>query len=375
MDLQRTDATDANGTPIWQIILQNVKASDILDFYTKIQNNLTQLQADAGITPTTTPPPVTTPPVTVPPTTPASSGFRGIFAFNNMSNTALFSDHPNVAGTVLTRYWAELEPQAGQYNWALIDNDMKPWVTAGKSVIIRVSTAGWKSWQPTQNSVQGTPQWVFNQGVKQVKDDDGSIKPQYWHPAFLSNLADFIHALAAKYDGNPHVTAIEMGIGDGGETKVDTSKGSDVLKLWQAVGYSDAVWFGTLTSLINMYAQNFKQTPLVLMPDATFIGGTPGYNEQKVIDYVVKLNNKNIWLQDNGLIGGKSLASSLASLPHGWPLLSEQRNPTSTSGTTLESDLSTALAQGAVAILVFTSDLQNTSNQTTLQKYAAMVKK
>lgn len=368
MDLSRT--TDTNGNPIWTVS-HTATAKDVLDFYNKITVNLAQLQADAGIIPIPIPPTPTPTPVP----TPVSSGFRGIFAFNNMSNPSLFSDNPNVAGTVLTRYWAELEPQPGVFNWALIDNDMKAWVNAGKSVIIRVSTAGWKNWQPAQHSIQGTPQWVLDQGVRHITDDDGSIKPEYWNKAFLSNLADFIHALSAKYDGNPHITAIEMGIGDGGETKVDTSKGSDVLKLWQAIGYSDAVWFNTIQSIVTMYTQAFVKTPLVLMPDATFIGGTSGFNEQTLISWIAGLNNKSVWIQDNGLIGGKPLPGSFSVLPKNYPLLSEQRNDTSTSGTTLESDLSTALAQGAMAVLVFTSDLQNQKNQATLAKYAAMVGK
>ncbi len=373
MDLSQTTEKDAGGNPLWRVSYTTT-AADILNFYNNvIPPVLEQLKADAGIT---TPPPVTIPPITTPPvTTPAASGFRGIFAFNNMSNTALFSDNANVAGTVLTYYWAQLEPQAGQYNWSVIDNDMKPWVAAGKSVIIRVSASGWKKWQPAQNSGQGTPQWVFDQGVKHVTDSDGSIKPEYWNPKFLSNLADFIHALAAKYDGNPHVTCIEMGIGDGGETKPDTGKDPNLLKNWQGIGYTDALWYGAITSMINMYVQNFTKTPLALMPDASFIGGTSGYNEQKVIDYIVKLNNRNVWVQDNGLIGGKSLPSSLASLPHGWPLLSEQRNDTATSGATLDADVQTALAQGAMAVLVFTSDLQKASNQAVLAEYAALVGK
>jgi hypothetical protein len=369
MDISRM----TDGSNNWQIIHVDT-AANVLDLYNKIQANLTQLQTDAGVI---VPPPVITPPVTVPPVTtpPAKTGFRGIFAFNNMTQTSLFSDNPNVAGTVLTYYWAQLEPQPGQFNWSIIDNDMKPWIAAGKSVIIRVSASGWKNWQPKQNSVQGTPQWVFDQGVKHVTDSDGSIKPEYWNPKFLSNLADFIHALAAKYDGNPYVVCIEMGIGDGGETKVDTGKDPNLLKLWQGIGYTDAAWYGAITSIINMYVQNFTKTPLALMPDASFIGGTSGYNEQKVIDYIIKLNNRNVWVQDNGLIGGKPLPSSLASLPKGWPLLSEQRNDTATSGTTLESDLSTAISQGAVCVLVFTTDLQNTKNAATLAKYAATVGK
>src|SRR5439155_17515328 len=109
--------------------------------------------------------------------------------------------------------------------------------------------------------------------------------------------------------------------------------------------------------------------------DASFIGGTSGYNEQKVIDYIIKLNNRNVWVQDNGLISGKSLPSSLASLPKGWPILAEQRNDTATSGDKFDADLQTAIANGAVAILVFSSDLQNQNNQATLAKYAALVGK
>jgi len=357
MDITRIDAQH------YQITLDTTPAQ-LLDLLTQLKSNETQLQTDAGVVP---------PPSPTPTPSPAPSGFRGIFAFNSMSNTALFSDNPNVRGTVLTYYWAQLEPQAGQFNWSAIDNDMKPWVAAGKSVIIRVSAAGWKKWQPAQHSEQGTPQWVFDQGVKQVKDDDGSIKPEYWNPHFLSSLADFVHAFASRYDGNPNITCVEIGVGDGGETKVDTSKAADVLKLWQAIGYTDALWFSAIQGIVTMYDASFTKTPLALMPDASFIGGSSGFAEQKVIDYVVKLNNRNIWIQDNGLIGGKALPSSLQSLPKGWPLLSEQRNDTVASGTTLESDVQTALGQGAVAMLVFTSDLQNTKNTATLAKYAAMV--
>src|SRR5690349_14441315 len=59
MDLIRMD----DGA--WQISHIDT-AANVLDLYNKIQANLTQLQADAGVT---VPPPVITPPVTVPPVT------------------------------------------------------------------------------------------------------------------------------------------------------------------------------------------------------------------------------------------------------------------------------------------------------------------
>lgn len=359
MDLTRMP----DGT--WEIIHVDT-AANVLDLYNKIQANLTQLQQDAGVSPT---PPVTPPPVTPP----ATTGFRGIFAFNNMAKTSLFVDNPNVAGTALTYYWSQLEPQGGQFNWSLIDNDMQPWIKAGKSVILRISTAGWAKWQPEQNSKQGTPQWVFDQGVQHVTETDGAIKPQYWNPHFLASLADFIHAFAGRYDDNPNITCIEIGVGDGGETKVDTMKNPNMLKLWQAIGYSDQVWFNTIQQIVTMYAANFTKTPLALMPDASFLGGS--LKEQDVINYIAKLNNRNIWIQDNGLIAGQGLPSSFSVLPKGWPILAEQRNDTGTSGDKLDADLSTAINNGAVAILVFTSDLQNAANQSTLAKYAAMVGK
>ena len=368
MDISRM----TDGSNNWQIIHVDT-AANVLDLYAKIQANLTQLQADAGVT---VPPPLTTPPVTVPPATtiPATSGFRGIFAFNNMTQTSLFSDNANVAGTTLTYYWSQLEPQAGVYNWALIDNDMKPWIAKGKSVIVRASTAGWKNWQPPF-SEQGTPQWVLDQGVKSVKDADGSVKPQYWNTTFLSNLADFIHAFAQRYDGNTNITCIEMGVGDGGETKVYTEKDAGLLKSWQAIGYTDMVWFDTIQKIVAMYTANFTKTPLALMPDATFIGGSSGYNEQKLIQYIADLKNTNIWIQDNGLIANKALPGSFSVLPKNYPILAEQRNDTATSKDKLADDLKTARNNGAVAILVFTSDLQNPANQATLAQYAALVGK
>jgi hypothetical protein len=370
MDLLRTSTTDTSGNPVWEVILNgqttfSTTAADILDFDKKVQANLTQLQQDAGISS----PPVTTPPVTPPPTT---TGFRGIFAFNNMSNTSLFVDKPYVAGTCLTRYWAELNPSQGQYNWAIIDNDMKPWVAAGKSVIIRVSTAGWTKWQPNQNSKQGTPQWVFDQGVPFVTANDGARKPQYWHLKFLNALQTFVQAFATRYDGNPNILAIEIGVGDGGETKPDTTKDANVLSRWQAIQYTNANWWQAIQAIINMYVQAFTKTPLALMPDASFLQSASGFDEALVVNYAAKYG---VMMQWNGLVSGGSLPGSFSGLKKGYPLILEQLNSANANGRSLANDLQTMLNLGAVAALVFNDDLSNTSNVATLQKYATLVGK
>src|SRR5579883_951512 len=170
--------------------------------------------------PASSPASTNTPKGTGTPMRPRPAGFQGIYVFSG-NNAATFSDDPLVAGTYLGYYWAQLEPQNGQYNWQLIDNDMKPWVNNGKHVILRVSVAGWTRWQPP-DSGQGTPRWVYNMGVASVTEADGAIKPQYWNPVFLQNLSNFVQAFANRYDGNTNIVAVEIGVGDGGETKPDT---------------------------------------------------------------------------------------------------------------------------------------------------------
>jgi hypothetical protein len=320
-----------------------------------------QLATDAGQG-TTTPPP---PPVTTPPT-----GFKGVFAFNNMANPTLFVDNPGVVGTVITDYWARLNPAPGVYAWDIIDNYIKPWAAAGKQIILRVSTAGWKNWQPQLNSKQGTPQWALDQGVPFVTDDDGSIKPQYWNGKFLDALHTFVQALGARYDGNVNILAIEIGVGDGGETKPDTSKASDVLSKWQTIGYTDANWWAAIQAIIQMYVGAFKQTPLALMPDASFLGGTKGYNESLVVNYAAKYS---IWMQWNGLVAGATLAGSLVNVK--MPLICEQLNAAGQNKRSFLQDAQTAIKLGAVAMLAFTSDLQDPANAAALKQIAAMASK
>src|SRR5579883_3181256 len=104
--------------------------------------------------------------------------FKGIIEFSG-GNTSTDATNASLVGTNLIYYWSQLEPQKGQYQWSVIDNAMKPWTSAGKKVVIRITTAGWAKWSPPY-SKQGTPQWVFDEGVPHVTELDGAIYPQYW---------------------------------------------------------------------------------------------------------------------------------------------------------------------------------------------------
>jgi hypothetical protein len=291
--------------------------------------------------------------------------FQGIYEFSGQ-NSSTDASNPYVIGRDFTFYWKQLEPQEGQYNWSIIDQAIAPWIANGKNVILRVSTAGWKNWDPAADSAHGTPQWVYDKGVKSVPELDGAILPQYWNPIFLQSYNNFIQAFASRYDGNPNVKGIEMGVGDGGETNVDTYKGNaNRLKLWQGIGYTDQIWWNTIQQIGNDYQAAFQHTPVAILPDSSFIGNTSGYNEQMIRDFAI---SHGIWLQDDGLKTGYTLKGNWK----GVPLILEQRNDTATSGDTLMSDLQTALDLGATYILVFSSDIESSSNQSTLQQIAAL---
>src|SRR6266702_3264479 len=211
------------------LLLSPAQALDLLQ---QFDSMAAQIQAD------------TAPPV-------LASGFQGIYNFSGPASLQL-EQNPSVAGTYLGFNWSELEPDQGNYQWNIIDSAMNPWIAVNKKVILRVSASGWKKWK-TPPLAQWAPQWVYDLGVQHVTDDDGSIKPEYWNPKFLLALQNFITAFGQRYDANTNILAIEMGIGDGGETKVDTSKGSDVLKKWKAIGYTDDLWFGAIQEIIGFY--------------------------------------------------------------------------------------------------------------------------
>lgn len=107
----------------------------------------------------------------------------------------------------------------------------------------------------------------------------------------------------------------------------------------------------------------FVRTPLALMPDRTFLGATPGYDEHKITGYAVA---HGIWLQDDGVIPGRTLSAPWGQTP----IIAEMRNPTGRTGNNLKADLTTALSEHPAIILVFTSDLTNPANRALIHTIA-----
>jgi hypothetical protein len=121
-------------------------------------------------------------------------------------------DFPGLSVVYLRVPWAYIEPEEGHFNWALLDTPAQRWISKGKQIAFRITCS--ENWMNP-----ATPEWVFKAGAKKVHYDfgkgatpNGSLTdPDFGDPIFLQKLDQFLAAMAARYDNNPHVAFIDIG--------------------------------------------------------------------------------------------------------------------------------------------------------------------
>lgn len=104
--------------------------------------------------------------------------------------------------------WKMLEPREGEY--AFDQWETKEWNEpehADKHVVLRVFID-----YPKKDS--GLPEWLIEKGVSQKPYDDhgGGLSPNYEHPAMLASMKRFIAAFGKRYNENPRVAFIQLGM-------------------------------------------------------------------------------------------------------------------------------------------------------------------
>lgn len=301
-----------------------------------------------------------------------AQGFQGIYQFTGQANVKN-ANSPAIAGANLEWSWADIEPTEGHYNWTKVDQDINVWTSKGKAVILRFATGGQIKWS---GSVEGsyTPPWVFDTyGVPRVTEINGTVFPVYWNPLYLQKLSDFVKAAAARYDNNPYVAAVQIGIGQGGETEPDgaASNNPHQLQLWQQYGYTNALWWQTVQEIVGIYTAAWNHTPLVLMVTSTFLQDHDKYYTRTLVEkYAV---SQGLLLQINSL--DDSMPTSLL---NGMGLytttIEEQKQSALDSGYPALHDVKHAIELGARYVLVFASDLASPANADALayaQQYTA----
>ena len=121
-------------------------------------------------------------------------------------------DFPGLSTVYLRVPWAFLEPQEGQFNWALFDTPAQRWHDQGKQVAFRVTCS--ENW-----TAYATPEWVRKAGANGCfyrfgygPDPNATTwDPDFGDPIFLAKLEAFLTAMAARYDGNPRVAFMDIG--------------------------------------------------------------------------------------------------------------------------------------------------------------------
>lgn len=286
-------------------------------------------------------------------------GPPGIYEFAATDRTA-DADDPLLAGTTVTVDWSNVEPQAGQLDWSVIDTAIAPWAAAGKRVILRVSPGSDVAWG--NGAGDATPGWVYGEGVGQV-DDDGSILPAYWDPAFVAAYSAFVAAYAARYDGDPSVAFVEMGIGEGGETLADTQLDRNRLALLSAAGYDDQIWLTYVKAVSRIYRDDFRKTAVVALVDSSFLG------QRRHEDYGALtrwLERNGFPMQYDGLVPGSRLPGGAWK---GVSTISEQRDPAqgSAAAAALLAECRAAVSRlHSRWLLVYQSDVDSSADHSAL---------
>lgn len=104
--------------------------------------------------------------------------------------------------------WKELEPVEGRYEWEKWEKSAWELPGAkGKHIIFRVV-------MDYPGSPTGVPQWLVDQGVKMTpySDHGGGLSPDYRDPKLQKALLKFIAALGARYNDNPRVAFLQIGM-------------------------------------------------------------------------------------------------------------------------------------------------------------------
>ncbi len=173
------------------------------------------------------------------------------------------------SGTAYFRWtWADLEPQRGQIDTAMIDAAIQSANALGETLGFRVMAI--------LEGGYGVPQWLTEEPYSvEGAWIDGMFWPDVRDETFLAEHERFISALGARYDGHPGLDHVDIGtVGCWGEWNTAClSDADDLFDVYhpQSTAEEDAIQ-AAYETMIDHHVAAFPNTPLVMLG----IGGSPG---------------------------------------------------------------------------------------------------
>lgn len=187
-------------------------------------------------------------------------------------------------------------PYAGSYNG--VPHSMEWFYVPVNSVVVGPGTYNWSSFESQLNAIaarghqavfrfyldypgkaSGVPKYLLNSGLDThaYTDHDNrgvSVSPNYEDPRLLEALDGFIAALGSRYDGDPRIGFIQMGLlGFWGEWHTYPHDGWATPENWLASPASQQ-------RVLQAYTKSFTRTKLqVRYPDAANSSLNVGYHD------------------------------------------------------------------------------------------------
>ncbi|MDY7575791.1 DUF4832 domain-containing protein [Actimicrobium sp. CCI2.3] len=118
------------------------------------------------------------------------------------------NDYADNDATVGGQYlkWKDFEPNAGEFNFNVVEEVLNKEGTRGKHFTLRVF-CDWDANDPTPAG----PTWLYSEGVKKIIGADKTSITDYNDPIFVKEAVKAIEALGSRYDGDPRVHAFQLG--------------------------------------------------------------------------------------------------------------------------------------------------------------------
>ena len=211
----------------------------------------------------------------------------GIYAFEDFSH--LDPRRFPIKGSNIIFEWKYLNPAPGVYDWSGIDSWLQTEAGWGLPGGMGITT-----YSGICCGGNMAPHWVFVEHPSaRLTCDQGWIIPKTWDAAYQAAYGEFIQALAARYDGDPRLAWVEMGVGTFGETHPTDA---DFQACAAAAGLTSDLWVQAVESITDLYANAFQRTPLLLQMASVFQHDT---ERRQFADYAA---SRGIGLKHNGLL-------------------------------------------------------------------------
>lgn len=168
-----------------------------------------------------------------------------------------------IAGVNIARYWSNLNPAPGVYDFSNIDTELNKCITSGKQAAISVAAAG------------RSPQWIKEKSLclkfdEVRKDGDGKaydlLLPLPYDTFYLTNWCRFIDALGNHINSNQAFKKVVVAVSLSGvstttcEWRLPTSNDSLLL----ANGYTGRKLIATFNTIRSQFIYNFPDKHLII---------------------------------------------------------------------------------------------------------------